>query len=533
MKNKFILLITTLMLIIIYSGFSNLNAEKELYVTTDENAAIRYKTENSLQGLKFTAKLDEAVKNNRHGFFLVYGKTTINDLRSAINDSRGKSFYINEKVVYKKEVPGATEKNTFSIVLTGIPSWGYIDKISAISYVEVNGVIRYSDNVVVKSVADVAFKNLNYGIVNDSLNEIVNDIEHKIVYQKNVLNEIELNNTFYEYNHRYLEREFNKDFNKILNKDFLGLLTEEDDLINFYNAEYVKEKWSFLLDYFNSLSENENLNEQIANIKMNVKSESIKELIYAHTNFFNEENNKIDKKIIDFTDLNNYLSLKDYNDKIYINLDDYDLYQVGEEFILPEIDETDEGHLFSHYLIAGSKYFPLDKYVLTNKSVIIKEVYEFFEYEISFVDEDNNIIDSINVLHNGLIGDFPELKKEDFVLVGWENDNNEVIDEMTKITEEMILRPIFKKAIKEINIIVNKSNGGVITASENITYEYTNYNDNLHFLYLRPLEGYAFIKEITISVTFADLIPVKREIFKVQTNYIEYAYDDPYWSEPY
>ena len=200
---------------------------------------------------------------------------------------------------------------------------------------------------------------------------------------------------------------------------------------------------------------------------------------------------------------------------------------------MPEIDETDEGHLFSHYLIAGSKYLPRDKYVLTNKSVIIKEVYEFFEYEISFVDEDNNIIDSINVLHNGLIGDFPELKKEDFVLVGWENDNNIAIDEMTKITEEMILRPIFKKAIKEINIIVNKSNGGVITASENITYEYTNYNDNLHFLYLRPLEGYAFIKEIIISVTFADLTPVKREIFKVQTDYIEYAYDDPYWSEPY
>ena len=110
MKNKFILFITTLMLIIIYSGFSNLNAEKELYVTTDENAAIRYKTENSLQGLKFTAKLDEAVKNNRHGFFLVYGKTTINDLRSAINDSRGKSFYINEKVVYKRKFQGLQKK---------------------------------------------------------------------------------------------------------------------------------------------------------------------------------------------------------------------------------------------------------------------------------------------------------------------------------------------------------------------------------------------------------------------------------------
>lgn len=532
MKNKFIFLLSILITIVISAVFFKINAQRPLYVTTNEKAAIRYKTESSLQGLKFTAKLDESVKDNRHGFFLVYGKTTVDDLRTAVNNSRGKNFFINEKLVYKKEVPGVTLENFFSIVLTGIPSSGYIDKISVISFVEVDGVLRYSANVTVKSVAEVAFKCLNNGMRNNSLDEIVNNIDHKIVFKKNVLNEMEFNNTFYESNHQHLKREFNEDYKDFFNKDFLDLLTLDDDLISFYKDEHLNNKWSFLLAYFKSLSTNDTLKEQITNIQKNSKNESVKELIYAHTNFFNEENNKIANEIIDFTNLNNYLTLKDYNDKIFINIDDYQLYQVGQEFILPKVDKVEKGYVFKHYLISGEKYQPLEKHVLTNRAVILEEVYDFIKYDVNFLDKDNNIISSLNVLHNDFISDFPEILKEGFVLTGWEDENNEIINSATKITSQMTLKPIFKKAIKKINITVEKFVGGVVLASDNITYKHVNYDHNLHFLYLRPNEGYAFAKDIVITVTFTDSTPVKQEILKVEIDYIEFAYDDPHWSDP-
>lgn len=533
MINKLNKLLIALILAVTISSFMKIEAENSTYVTKDEKVAIRYKTETSLQGLKFTAKLDETVKNNKHGFFLVYGETTVSDLRTAFNDSQGKDFYLNGKIVYQKDVPNVTEENIFSITLTGIPSSGYVDNISVISYVEINGVNRYSDGVVTSSVAEVAFKSLNSGPSNEALDEIINTIPNKIVYQKNVLNSIELNNTFFELNHKYLKREFNEDFKSFLNKDFDELLTEDDDLINFYKDDHLRNKWSFLLDYLKSLSLNESLNTQITNIKENIEMESMDEFIYALTNFFNEENNKIAEEIIDFTNLNNYLSLKDYNDKVYINIADYKLYQVGDELILPETTNAKIGYVFDHYLIVGIEYQPLEKYVITDKSITVEEVYKYAQYEISFVDEDNVLINVEEVLHNDFLSVFPEYTKEGFVLTGWENDNNEIIDESTKITSAMILSPIFKMAITEITIVVDILGAGVVSASKNIDYRYVNSNHNLHYLYFTPHDGYAFTYDITITVTFNDPTTLKREILKVQKEHIEFAYDDPHWSKRY
>jgi hypothetical protein len=51
-------------------------------VTVYDGASIRLQTETTGQGLRFYATLDESVKANEHGFYLVYGKTTIAELEA-------------------------------------------------------------------------------------------------------------------------------------------------------------------------------------------------------------------------------------------------------------------------------------------------------------------------------------------------------------------------------------------------------------------------------------------------------------------
>ena len=74
--------------------------DDNLYISLYQSASIRYKTETSLQGLRFSARLNEDVKNNEHGFYLVYGSTTVEELRIAINTNTGE-LMLNGKKVYK------------------------------------------------------------------------------------------------------------------------------------------------------------------------------------------------------------------------------------------------------------------------------------------------------------------------------------------------------------------------------------------------------------------------------------------------
>ena len=75
-------------------------------------------------------------------------------------------------------------------------------------------------------------------------------MNQKVVLRENVLGNIELNNNYFEYNHNYLKEEFNRDFNKCLNKDYAGLNILSSDLNSFYSNLQMKNKWSFLLEYF-------------------------------------------------------------------------------------------------------------------------------------------------------------------------------------------------------------------------------------------------------------------------------------------
>jgi uncharacterized repeat protein (TIGR02543 family) len=98
-----------------------------------EGAQIR--TEGT-QGLRFSAKVNDAASVQEKGFYLLKGVATLLDLEEAIAeaDPITGAMSFNGKSVFKVVVSGMTPENEFSVVLTGIPEKGYMDDITVIAY---------------------------------------------------------------------------------------------------------------------------------------------------------------------------------------------------------------------------------------------------------------------------------------------------------------------------------------------------------------------------------------------------------------
>lgn len=84
------------------------------------------------QGLKFQATFDESTLELERGFFVIYGKASIEDLMEVVDDENptinGKSVKIANQ--YDNTSP------ILSVVLTGIPISGYNQDITVIGYVK-------------------------------------------------------------------------------------------------------------------------------------------------------------------------------------------------------------------------------------------------------------------------------------------------------------------------------------------------------------------------------------------------------------
>ncbi len=207
-KFKKIFLTAIFSLVFVFAFSSNFKATPENIIKQIDGASIRMKTKNSLQGLKFVAKLDEAYVNNEHGFYLVYGKTSLEELKTAISSSGGNLFYLNDKPVYKVVVNGVSNNNDFSVILTGIPDKGYFDDLTAIAYVLVNSVEVFVSTIVTRSIAEVAFKMANEG---EDINGIVavdkiinSNLKQVFVKQSG---EIEITEGVYELNYEVLKED--------------------------------------------------------------------------------------------------------------------------------------------------------------------------------------------------------------------------------------------------------------------------------------------------------------------------------------
>lgn len=173
MKKSLRVLILGLLFMLAFVGGSRNIYASDSSVTMIDGASIRVATDESGQGLRFTAKLTgESIE---HGFYLVYGKATLEDLQRVIKD---KTLELNGKQVFKVVVPGVDKDGNFSVVLTGIPEEGYLSLISVFAYVD--GVVAKENTN--RSIAEVAIAAKQHGEVADVFDEIAQTVGNKVLF---------------------------------------------------------------------------------------------------------------------------------------------------------------------------------------------------------------------------------------------------------------------------------------------------------------------------------------------------------------
>ncbi len=185
MKKGLRLLILGLLFMLAFIGGNKSVYASDSSVTMLDGASIRVKTEDSGQGLRFTAKLTgESIE---HGFYLVYGKATLEDLQRVIKD---KTLLLNEKPVFKVVVPGVDKDGNFSVVLTGIPEEGYLSLISVFAYVD--GIVAKENTN--RSIAEVAIAAKQHGEEDDVFDEIATSVGNKVILSSEDVDEPILDN---------------------------------------------------------------------------------------------------------------------------------------------------------------------------------------------------------------------------------------------------------------------------------------------------------------------------------------------------
>lgn len=370
---------------------SNLLAGDD-YVEVLEQSSIRLKTEDNEQGLRFYAKLSEKYKNHEHGFYIMYGKATLDDLLNASTNEEG-SLIVNEKIVYHQEIKGHNKDNTFSIVLVGIPEVGYLDFISVVSYVLVNETKHYS-NVFTRSIAETALTLVNNNFEHEQVTNILDVIKSKKRISYNNLNQYEITSSLFETNYKFLKEEFIKDYNKSFNNFIMQIEEiEEENLDSFFNYN----KWSWLISFFNSLNEEISLN----NLKL------LKDTILS---FF--QNKYINSEALDFSNELLYKNIENYNDQVYISTFNYEFYNVGESILLKE-------HPFAN----------ITSYLIDEEIYNVNSLYEVKE-DITFI----NIIDNIHIVYKAygeVISNYDFVSYSEGVIIEDNKDYNEIIFTIT------------------------------------------------------------------------------------------------------
>lgn len=413
-------------------------------VSMVEGASIRVKTETSKQGLRFTATLSEGVKNNEHGFYLVYGKTTISELSNAVNN-QGSNIVINGKTVYKVTVPGYTETNQFSVVLTGIPVEGYLDSISVIAYVLDNGVMQYVEAPVSRCVTEVALRMHKENLGGQDIKTIIeNSNTNARVFAKNAFGQYEVVAGLYETNNFNLRLEFIADWNDKFATTFAELDATEfynsaktgldgaigsnmnlaaSNIYKFFNDTVYGDKWGWLLDFLKAKDGTTHASRQIDAIKGNGTNEDYVlwfgiHLSYSIANFFNQAHEVGGYHAIDFTEQARYSGLNTYNYKVLIDPNKYLIAKPGVTIDIPNEAPTKQGYNFEYYMADTTQVMPGAAYTL-GSAAVFAPVFTAINYSVKYYDGATEYTTLASTYNIETQFDLPVVNKEGYSFVGW------------------------------------------------------------------------------------------------------------------
>lgn len=477
-------------------------------VSTVDGASIRTTGE---QGLRFYAKL-EVEDSSEHGFYLLYGEAMVSDLEEAL-ENEIPSF--NGKQVFKQVILGVDNNNMYSVVLINIPELGYLDRITAIPYAVLDESIHFGSPVT-RSVAEVAFKMHNAGDTSDVIESIVDLYANYRKFEYMPYGEYAVTGN-YEMNPVKLKVEFIKDWNAKFNTNLLQnadintfhnqMKSENEDktgqsntnvsttkMYQFFNDALYGAKWRWVLEYLEPYGRGTThvSRQALALLDDGTHAEGLHELIHisrALYGFFTVSNAMGGYPGVSFevneTTLTRYMDVKNFNNKILINLGEQEIHVSGSIIDLPEIS-TKEG-----YETNGKyKYNNVDyENTLTLGNIgLVRPNYSLIQYPINYYDGENllELSPATYTIVSGAI--LPNPEKPGFIFLGWYDNpdflGSPVIEIVEGSREEKTFYAKYEASTFETINVTFSLNGGQLNSTDLYTYrsglyiEATRYSTN-------------------------------------------------------
>lgn len=436
MKKIFLCLLATVSLISI--SFTFVKADNVTTVELVNGVKIRTDGNN---GLKWVANVTNHNEGNIYGFVFAQGE--VDDLT------------IETPGVINQVVNGLSDNNSFCATMVKFPTSAVAQDISVKAYVKVGDEYTYSDNTVVRNLAEVALAVYDATSSKKFVNNVVEyvDQNYKSLYV-GFDGAISVSSAKYETNPVKLEEEFVKDWNALFgtswtefNYDTFNIsaidgstpLTANADTncagtnaYTFFNSnEKTSTKWSWLLEFFlgetatgihpklqiNALLSETGEYTLISGTSTYTQLWQFKHLSRALHNFFKAGSENInDWPSISFNNSNAFMQIGKYNDQVIASMPI--LVKIGEEVDLNTINK--DGYNFDGYLDSNSDVS--NSIIITNDDVSLTPQFSAVNYSITFMNGNEEFTDlamKYNVEEYFYLPT-PEITGYDFM--GWYNN---------------------------------------------------------------------------------------------------------------
>ena len=426
-------------------------AEGESSVTLTDGVQIRTDGNN---GLRWEAKVENAKEGQVYGFLFAQGELSAEQLNK---DTEG---------VIAKEVEALKEDGTYHATMVKFPTSAVVQNISVRAYVKTGEEYIYSENVVVRNLAEVAITAKNEvteGQFVDNVVEYVN-ANYKKVYT-NSQNTYFIDSAIYESNYALLKVAFINDWNECFktslnpntafvvssyNSTFkteaMATKITDSKLYQFFNNDVYKEKWSWLLTYFEEQTDVLTASTYVKNQFNAIKNGTStladgnwykgQHFISYFLSLFNGKYSSTGYGGYRFE--NNLLVLGNlslYNNKIYANNDNTTFVKVGENTVLPNKVAEPTGYEWAGWSDGTSKYEALSSQAVETNLILVPS-YSPITYSIKYFDGENELnnfdeksytIESANI-------SLPTYVKQGYTFDGWYSDP-EFTEKVTTITK--------------------------------------------------------------------------------------------------
>lgn len=364
------------------------------------------------EGLRFigsveTSSISEVIKE--YGIAVAFGE-------ASVSSDFVVGGTVNSKEVLSTTVGKLDENGNYYVTLYNVPEDSYLQKVTARSYVvlEDNSVV-YSSTVTTKSLGEVALKAIN----NNETSVLLENIKSNIVtnYKKTSYdaNGNYVIDSVYEYNYEKLGEEFLADYNKTVSSSLTSFAQpafyndsrsksgataatcydiSDSKIYAFFNDENMKAKWGWLLQFLIDKDNTVHSSRQGVAIQGNGQNGTYalyygNHFIYSLTNFFTKAHLVNGYTAMNFENGALYSFIPEYNNKIFVDANQYNIVKVGESVILPDALTAPEGYVWDGWYIDSTKYNASSNYVVTSNNVV---------FTPTFKEKTHSPIGSVNII---------------------------------------------------------------------------------------------------------------------------------------